>query len=218
MSWRSFLILHGVENWRPREHWEWWLARELRARGEQVLYPQLPAPSSPALDEWLAVLHGELGQLGTGERVVIAHSCGVALWLLAAPELMPEERVDRVALVAPPGPSAFTAPYRAFVPVRIDWDAVAHTSAQPPIVITSDNDPYCPEGMNGYRLTYTEALDLQHAVIPGAGHITIEDGYGPWPSMLDWCLTGDTTWADGVPARAPSVGRNAATAVRPLPP
>jgi hypothetical protein len=51
MNWRSFLILHGVENWRPREHWQWWLAHELRALGEQAFYPQLPAPSSPALDE-----------------------------------------------------------------------------------------------------------------------------------------------------------------------
>jgi predicted alpha/beta hydrolase family esterase len=204
MSWRSFLILHGVENWRPRQHWQWWLAHELRARGEHVFYPQLPAPSSPTLDAWLAVLHGELVQLGTGERVVIAHSCGVALWLLAAAELTPEERVDRVALVAPPGPSAFTAPYRAFLPVGIDWDAVAHTSTQRPIVITSDNDPYCPERMTGYRTTYTQVLDLQHTVIPGAGHITIEDGYGPWPSMLDWCLTGDTRWADARTAvRAP---------------
>jgi transposase len=33
MNWRSFLILHGVENWRPREHWQWWLAaRVARSR------------------------------------------------------------------------------------------------------------------------------------------------------------------------------------------
>jgi uncharacterized protein len=195
MSRRSFLILHGVENWRPREHWQWWLAHELRARDEQVFYPQLPAPSSPALDEWLAVLHGELSQLGSGERVVIAHSCGVALWLLAAAEIAPAECVDRVALVAPPGPSAFIAPYRAFLPVGIDWNAVAHASAQLPIVITSDNDPYCAEGMAGYRSTYTGVLDLRHEVISGAGHITIEDGFGPWPPMLTWCLTGDAVWA-----------------------
>lgn len=194
MNQRSFLILHGVENWRPREHWQWWLARELRSRGEQVFYPQLPSPSSPALDQWLAVLHGELAQLGTGERVVIAHSNGVALWLLAARELTPEERVLRVALVAPPGLSAFIAPYRAFLPVGIDWQAVANTSTERPIVITSDSDPYCPEGMAGYRATYTDPLALRHEVIPGAGHITIDDGFGPWPSMLDWCLSGETQW------------------------
>src|SRR5262249_710190 len=82
---RSFLILHGVENWRPREHWQWWLARELRSRGEHVFYPQLPTPSSPALDEWLAVLHGDLAQLGSGERVVVAHRGGVALWRRNSP-------------------------------------------------------------------------------------------------------------------------------------
>jgi predicted alpha/beta hydrolase family esterase len=199
MNQRSFLILHGVENWRPREHWQWWLARELRSRGEHVFYPQLPNPSSPALDEWLAVLHGELAQLGSGERVVVAHSCGVALWLLAAPELAAEERVDRVALVAPPGPSAFFAPYRAFLPVGIDWAAVARASSQLPIVITSDNDPYCPEGIGAYRSTYTAPLDLRHELIPGVGHITIEDGFGPWSSMLDWCLSSSAFWN-----RAPS--------------
>jgi hypothetical protein len=79
--------------------------------------------------DWLAVLHGELAQLGPGQRLVIAHSCGIALWLLAASELTPEERVDRVALVAPPGPSPFIAPYRAFLSVGIDWNAVARASA-----------------------------------------------------------------------------------------
>jgi predicted alpha/beta hydrolase family esterase len=195
---RRLLILHGVENWRPREHWQWWLAEQLRSSGEQVLYPQLPAPSSPALDEWLRVLHGELAQLGDGERVVVAHSCGVALWLLAAPEITADERVGRVVLVAPPGPSAFVVPYRAFLPVGIDRSAVARASAEPPIVITSDNDPYCPEGLEGYRAVYTEALGLDHQVIPGAGHISIDDGYGPWPAILDWCLSGSCRWVPSV--------------------
>lgn len=194
MTSRRFLILHGVENWRPREHWQWWLAEELRGRGEQVLYPQLPSPSSPALDEWLRVLHGELAQLGGGERIVIAHSCGVALWLLAAPEITAEERVERVALVSPPGPSAFRAPYRAFLPVGIDRAAVLGASEQAPIVITSDNDPYCPEGPDAYRQIFTDALGLQNEVIPGAGHIAIEDGYGPWAAILHWCLDGEADW------------------------
>ena len=194
MADRRFLILHGVENWRPREHWQWWLTDQLRRRGEQVLYPQLPSPSSPALDEWLAVLHGELAQLGHGERIVIAHSCSVALWLLAAPEVTPDERVDRVVLVAPPGPSAFTAPYRAFLPVGIDRSAVARASKVPPVVVSSDNDPYCPEGQESYRSTYTASLGLDHEIVPGAGHISVDEGYGPWPAILEWCLQGGCDW------------------------
>lgn len=191
---RRFLILHGVENRRPREHWQWWLADQLRQRGEQVLYPQLPSPSSPALDEWIDVLHGELGQLGHGERIVVAHSCGVALWLLAAPFIGLEERVDRVALVSPPGRAAFIPPYRAFLPVGLDRKAVAEASAIPPVVVSSDNDPYCSEGLREYRALYTDALGLNHVVIPGGGHISISDGYGPWPAILQWCLTGRGDW------------------------
>jgi hypothetical protein len=37
MNWRSFLILHGVENWRPREHWQWWLAHELPLAASRFL-------------------------------------------------------------------------------------------------------------------------------------------------------------------------------------
>jgi predicted alpha/beta hydrolase family esterase len=192
---RRFLILHGVDNWRPREHWQWWLTEQLRRLGEQVLYPQLPSPSSPALDVWLAVLHGELGQLGDGERVVVAHSCGVALWLLAAPQIEPAERVDRVLLVAPPGRSAFIPPYRAFLPVGLDRAAVARASAAPPLVLTSDNDPYCSEGLEEYRAVYTDALGLHHRVLPGAGHVSIEDGFGPWPAVLNWCLQAGDPWA-----------------------
>lgn len=192
---RRFLVLHGVENWRPREHWQWWLTDELRRRGEQVLYPQLPSPSSPALDEWLAVLRAELAQLGDGERIVVAHSCGAVLWLLAAPELESERRVDRAVLVAPPGPSAFVAPYRAFLPLGIDSDAVARASRALPLVVSSDNDPYCPEGLEGYRSTYTRSLGLQHHIIPAAGHLSPGEGYGPWPAILDWCLSGHADWA-----------------------
>jgi predicted alpha/beta hydrolase family esterase len=193
---RRFLILHGVENWRPRAHWQWWLADQLRGRGEQVLYPQLPSPSSPALDEWIAVLHGELAQMGDRERVVIAHSGSVALWLLAAPDLAPDEKVDRVLLVAPPGESAFTAPYRALLPVGLKRDAIRQASAHPPLVVASDNDPYCPEGVPGLTRTYLEPAGLQLQLMPGAGHISIDDGFGPWPRVLEWCLDPQTSFAE----------------------
>jgi Serine hydrolase len=91
-------------------------------------------------------------------------------------------------------------PCLGLLPVGIDWNAVAQASAQLPIVITSDNDPYCREGIAGYQSTYTGALDLRHEVIPGAGHFTIEDGFGPWPAMLAWCLNGNAPWSTAADA------------------
>jgi len=43
------------------------------------------------------------------------------------------------------------------------------------------------------KSTYTDALGLDHHIILQAGHIAIEDGYGPWPAILDWCLNGMST-------------------------
>jgi predicted alpha/beta hydrolase family esterase len=42
---RRFLVLHGWQNRRPREHWQHWLTDSLRATGERVRYPQLPTRS-----------------------------------------------------------------------------------------------------------------------------------------------------------------------------
>src|SRR4051794_35175723 len=102
---RRFLLLHGWGNRRFVEHWQWQLAEHLRSSGEQVLFPQLPATDTPSLEAWTELLHAELAQLGTGERVVIAHSLGTLLWLNAAADLSPDQRADRVLLVAPPSPA-----------------------------------------------------------------------------------------------------------------
>ena len=76
---RSFLILHGVENRRPAEHWQYDLAQRLRQHGEQVFYPQLPDPDRPTLAAWVGAIEAELGMM-RGERVVVCHSLACAAW------------------------------------------------------------------------------------------------------------------------------------------
>ena len=192
-----------MDNWRPHAHWQWWLTAQLRERGEQVLYPQLPRPYAPTLSDWLQVLHGELAQLGDGERVVVAHSAGAAFWLLAAPDLVDSERVERVLLVAPPSPAVMIGPYSALLPLGIEWEAVARASRQLPIIVSSDADPYFPEGLHRYPSIYSGPLGLEHHVLAGAGHLSVDDGYGPWSAMLEWCLQGRTNWAYRDAAAAP---------------
>ncbi|WP_093717257.1 alpha/beta hydrolase [Actinacidiphila alni] len=104
---RRFLMVHGVQHRRPRQHWMWWLTEVLRQHGEQVLYPQLSAPEQPSVSAWLDLLYAELAQLGNRERVVVCHSLGCALWLRAALSLPAELRVIRVLLVSPLGDHAF---------------------------------------------------------------------------------------------------------------
>lgn len=181
---RRFLLLHGWQNRRPRAHWQWWLAERLRRDREPVLYPPLPDPERPSLAAWTEVLLAELDQLGEGERVVIAHSLSVLLWIGAAAQVASRAPVDRVLLVAPPSRSLLSRhPEVAdFTAVAVDPGALAAAAAATRMVCT-DNDPYCPEGAAAALGGVTDDVDL----IPGGAHLNVDAGYGPWPAMLEWC-------------------------------
>ncbi len=183
---RRFLLLHGLDNWRPKNHWMWWLAEALRQRGEQVLYPQLPSPEQPSLEDWTRLLHAELAQLGGAERVVVCHSLGTALWLRACQDLPAELRVSRVLLVSPLGAQAFVPANRNedFRPGDIGPAQLAAASTTPPRAVVSTTDPYAPAD----PATWGKALGVDCDILHDAGHITPDDGYGPWPAVLDWCL------------------------------
>lgn len=182
----GFLILHGWQNHRPAGHWQHWLAGRLTALGHEVDYPQLPDPDHPGLEAWLTELGDRLGALRSERRTVVCHSLACALWLHAAARGAVAVPVDRVLLVAPPSPgflrehpevTSFTPP-----PVTAgQLSAAAHRSR----MVCSDNDPCCPEGA---AAVYGAPLGLPVDVLPGEAHLNPDSGYGPWPSLLEWCL------------------------------
>ncbi|WP_092557770.1 RBBP9/YdeN family alpha/beta hydrolase [Actinoplanes derwentensis] len=189
----SFLLLHGWQNRRPTGHWQHWLATELRAAGHEVVHPQLPDPDEPVLDVWLAELRAHVTALPTGERTVIAHSLSCLLWLHAAARGAVPARVDRVLLVAPPSPSV-TASHPeidGFAPPTVTAEQFAAAAAETHLV-AADNDPYCP---GGAATLYGEPLGIPTTVLSGAAHLDMAAGYGPWPSILTWSLTGSTLTA-----------------------
>jgi predicted alpha/beta hydrolase family esterase len=193
----SFLILHGLENHRPPEHWQFWLAEQLRGTGAQVRYPGLPEPDAPDYAEWHATLLRELGALAGDERVVVCHSLACLLWLRAATGLDDALRPDRVLLVAPPASDAVpdtAASFRlsdstgsADAPGPESFDAAAvHASARSSVrLVGSDADDYDPVGI---QTQFGDPLGAVADVIPGAGHVNPDSGYGPWPAVLAWCL------------------------------
>jgi predicted alpha/beta hydrolase family esterase len=180
---RTFLILHGVENRRLAEHWQHDLAQGLRERGEQVFYPQLPDPDGPSLAAWLELIEAELGMM-RGERIVICHSLACAAWFHLAVGRQ-TTLADRLLLVSPPGPGAFSWNVIAgFTPAPLDLARI-EVSVATPRLVCSDDDPYCPEDA---ARVYGQPLGCEVDRVPNAGHITVDDGYGPWPSALAWCL------------------------------
>ena len=190
---RRFLVLHGYTNRRPEGHWQRRLTEALRDSGEQVVYPALPDPDDPRLEDWLEVLGTELALLGDPsrvERVVIGHSLGAVLWLHAAARGLPAP-VDRVLLVAPPGGPELEAEIPRFVlPPELDAAAVA-AAARSTLLVCSDADPWCA---GGQVAAYADPLGLPSVVIPGAAHLALGDGFGPWPEVIAWAQDPGSVW------------------------
>jgi predicted alpha/beta hydrolase family esterase len=145
-----------------------------------VAYPDLPDPDLPSLPAWRQALAGELAALPTGEAIVVCHSLACLLWLHHVAE--GGSQADRVLLVAPPSESAGLPEIAGFFPVPLP--RLAHGAR----LVCSDNDPYCPEGAD---TLYGEALGIPVDVLPGAGHIYPDVGFGPWPAAESWCIDGD---------------------------
>ncbi|WP_411148498.1 RBBP9/YdeN family alpha/beta hydrolase [Streptomyces sp. A30] len=183
----TYLILHGWQNHRPKDHWQHWLADRLTALGHHVTYPQLPDADDPDLDVWLGELARHLGALrGAGERVVVAHSASALLWLHAVTRAVPGAGdVDRVLLVAPPSASVLVRhpEVAAFAAPPLDFALPTPTR-----LVAGDDDPYCPEGA---RTLFGDPLGIPTETLPGAAHLDLDAGYGPWPAVLDWCLDPD---------------------------
>lgn len=181
---RLFLFLHGYTG-SGSEHWQSWLARRLRAGGERVAYPTLPEPDRPRLSDWLTALDGELAAAREPLLIVLAHSCGCALWLHHAVR-RPQVVADRVLLVSPPGPRWRERDVVGFMPMPLDRHAVA-AAARSTRLVSSTNDPLCAVAeARAYANALTVALDL----IPDGDHLHTAAGYGPWPAVEEWALAG----------------------------
>jgi predicted alpha/beta hydrolase family esterase len=177
-----FVILHGWENRRPADHWQHWLFEELRARGREVDYPQLPDPDTPDLDTWRALLEGLVSR-GEQPVTLIAHSLATSLWLTHLARGGSPGLVTRLALVAIPSPVVLgptvVAPFVEHAPRLVEMPGVEQ------IVFDGEGDPYSPGGV---RAHYTVDAAIPVEPVPGGGHLTPDFGFGPWPRILQWAL------------------------------
>jgi uncharacterized protein len=164
-------------------HWQTWLEDRLAAAGRATRRPPFASVDEPDLADWRAALRMTLADLPPGGYDVVAHSLGAVLWLhhVAAPATSP--RAARVLLVGPPSPHTAIAEIAAFFPPPTDAAAMRN-GADDTVLLAGDDDPYLPEGIHA---AYGDALGITTTALPGAGHINPASGYGPWPSVLDWC-------------------------------
>src|SRR5437588_1892178 len=137
------LLVHGYTGSGPR-HWQSWLAGLLAHQGATVDVPWFTDPDRPDLATWLAELREHLELAAeSAERVVLAHSLGATLWLHhAAGRFDRRLRVNRVLLVAPPGPSWHEPDVVGFHPGPLDPTGLRRAAGSTRMVVGSD-DPGC---------------------------------------------------------------------------
>ena len=174
------VLLPGPIGDQPAD-WPHWLAGELTAAGREVRWCRPADPDRPELAGWLAGLADALAGLPEDGFDVVAHSLGCLLWLHHAGAEAP--RPARVALVAPPAAGESPAEWRGFFPVPLSIDAVRR-AADGTVLVGGADDPYCAGGV---AQVYGTRLKMAATVLPEAGALTADTGYGPWPAVLDWC-------------------------------
>ncbi len=176
---RQFLILHGWQGSGPT-HWQTWLANELRKRGEKVVYPELPNPMHPKLEEWLAALHDVISALSPSDTItVITHSLGGALWIQYVAR-HPEFASARAFFVAPTPDDCDIADIASFFP--LPNIRITHPAS---VLVCSENDNYII--FEKFQLlAHGLRISVHHVV--QSGHINVASGFGAWPWILTTAL------------------------------
>jgi len=164
-------------------HWQRWAAAELAARGASVAFPALSAPAEPQKDVWVAELHAVVAEaVGRGEPVTfVCHSLGC--WALD--HLLTTHGtagVHGALLVAPPSPFLVFEPVDSFLPPPRRSEVWAPLAARTLLVGSDDDDYASAEELEDVA----KELGVACRILPGAGHINIAAGYGPWPFALEW--------------------------------
>ena len=164
-------------------HWQRWAAATLSAQGVPVAFPELSDPTAPRKDVWVAELRAVVEDAARRSDPVtfVCHSLGC--W--AVDHYLTEHGtagVHAALLVAPPSPFLVFEPVDTFLPPPRDPEVWAPLTART-LLVGSDNDDYTSaEEIE----QIAHRLGVPHQILPDAGHINIDAGYGPWPFALDW--------------------------------
>src|SRR5262249_19216551 len=149
-------------------------------------YPQLSNPDAPDYDDWAGEPRGHLAALADGgELVAISHSMSFLLWLKST--LTDNAVIDLLMLLSPPHSAKLppgAADFRLHLPPGLDREASKDSCRTPIQFGCSDSGGYIPAGSGAL---YGDEIGAEVAVLPGAGHISMDEGYGPWAAVDEWC-------------------------------
>ncbi len=134
------ILIHGYKS-SPSMNFFPWLERELRAKGFDVVIPELPNPENPDRDEWTEALVKSVKQL-TSNDIIVGHSLGgaAALRMLEATEA--RSTPHAAILISTPW-MIKDERFRGFFMSELDFEVLMWRASKFAI-IHAENDPIIP--------------------------------------------------------------------------
>ncbi|MFA6095748.1 MAG: alpha/beta fold hydrolase [Candidatus Paceibacterota bacterium] len=181
---KRIVIVHGWDGGSDKD-WMPWATEALRARGYDVVCPSFPHPENPTMEDWVPFLASRVGKPDRN-TYLIGHSIGCQtiiryLETIGAP-------VGGVIFVAGwfdlqnlEGPEAEDIA-RPWIERPIDL-AKVRANLPKSVAILSDNDPFVP--YDEARRDFAEKLGSEVVTMTSAGHVTSDDGHGPFPLLVE---------------------------------
>jgi predicted alpha/beta hydrolase family esterase len=125
-----------------------------------------------------------------GEKIVIAHSLGTINFLYGALTDLFNKPFDRALLVAIPDP-AMTAETTGIEGEPMSFEnphlkPQLNKWAKTVTAVASDKDRWQPNGTSFYQPLELETIEVQ-----GAGHFSLDDGWGEWAGLSKWAESED---------------------------
>jgi predicted alpha/beta hydrolase family esterase len=153
----------------PADDWYPWATGELERDGVSLEALEMPDPTEPEIDAWVAAVSAGLAGGVPAETVLVGHSVGCRA-ALGAVERLPDGVALR-GLVLAAAWWDVDDPWPSILP----WQALGHdatriqAAAGRPLVLLSDNDPFTADWQRNSD-EWVERLDADVRVYTGVKH------------------------------------------------
>lgn len=181
---KRIIIVHGWDG-SPTGDWVGWATEEFRKKGYEVITPEMPGADAPVIDKWVTYLRSVAGAVDEN-TYFIGHSIGCQTIMRFL------ETVD-----AKVGGAIFVAGWfdlrnleneeseeiaKPWIETAIDCEKVKANLVKS-VVILGDNDLWVP--YEETKKDFETRLGSEIITLHGAGHITSDDGFGPFPQLVE---------------------------------
>ena len=181
---KTVYIAHGWGN-SSKSNWIPWVAQNLKDEGCEVIALDFPDPDEPRIGSWVEHLRSKVSALNK-DVYFIGHSVGCQT-IMRFLELI-DVKVGGAIFVA----GWFTLNNletkeeeeiaEPWIKTPIDFAKVRSVLPKS-ILMLSDNDPWVP--FEETKKAFETNLGSEVVVLPRAGHITADDGFGPFPQLIE---------------------------------